>query len=125
MSNLHRFVTIALLAAGAAGGLAQTNDFDVDSYKQFLATHQTLSAAALQAMHPAGEFGATIPLIPLAQASTPCFSDNASWVNELPDRIRHRQPAEIPLFATSTRLLDFSQLTAGGMLQTRNMVLVR
>ena len=50
------FISAALLLWGVAGVIAQSNNFDISEYHQFLETHQNLSSKQLLEMHPAGLF---------------------------------------------------------------------
>jgi len=74
MKILKSCAALALWIAGTSAGVSQTTVFDVDAYRQFLASHQNLSTTDLQAMHPAGSYGASIP----APGSAPLYLDTMS-----------------------------------------------
>ena len=50
------FIFAALLVGGVTAVIAQSNNFDIPEYHQFLETHQDLSSTQLLEMHPAGLF---------------------------------------------------------------------
>lgn len=67
----------------------------------------------LQMLHDVDVY-LTIPLRLLGKTTSPYFSDNAPWVDQLLQFIQAQQPVEIPLFANTPRKMDFSQFTVRG-----------
>ncbi len=64
MNSFWRCIVIALLLPSSLLVGQQTN-FDIDTYKIFLTTHQDLTSGQLVSMHPAGVFEATSNVNPL------------------------------------------------------------
>ena len=60
-----------LLVAGTLFCAAQSNEFNLEAYKQFLANHQNLQASQLEAMYPAGFYSASVA----GAASPPVYLD--------------------------------------------------
>jgi hypothetical protein len=56
----------------------------------------------------------TVPLDLLGKPVSPYYPENRQAVEELIQYIKAEQPEEIPLFATTKRIMDFSQFTVRG-----------
>jgi len=56
----------------------------------------------------------TVPRILLGRTVTPCFSENTTIVNGLLDLIKAEKPADVTIFGTVERTMDFSQFTVRG-----------
>ena len=56
----------------------------------------------------------TVPQLLLGRSAAPAFSDNADAVNQLLSLIKAEQPANVALFSSTKRAIDFSQFTPRG-----------
>jgi hypothetical protein len=71
MRPLRELLVLAALAAVFSVAGAQDSGFDLQAYKQFLATHRNLESSQLQLMHYAGTFEPGVP----STASDPAYLD--------------------------------------------------
>jgi len=59
MKRWARYALLTAVVSWVSLGHGQSTEFDIQAYKQFLASHSSLQSADLQAMYPAGRFHAT------------------------------------------------------------------
>ena len=75
-------VPVILILSAQNISIAQPGQpFDLTAYKQFLSTHQNMSADQLRSLHPAGTFAASVP----TSFSTSVYGDSIAMLYALTD----------------------------------------
>ncbi|MGA3287454.1 MAG: DUF3160 domain-containing protein [Bacteroidota bacterium] len=72
------------------------------------------SDSAMQTMLRDLDVYLTVPRILIGRPVVPYFSENLTVVNQLLDFIKAESPADVKLFGTTARTMDFSQFTVRG-----------
>jgi len=114
--NARRALLPLLVILAATPAPSQVSGgFDLDQYKQFLATHQNLEPSQLLTMHPAGTFRATVP----SGTSEPAYLDSIN-------RIYSLTPYEKELlrdhgFVVSQRLARHTMVEAFGEIHAKDL----